>query len=64
MNLQKRRSYAQAFDAKVKQIHNYILAHNEGLIQVAAVCGVKSPHLLGSQHIAPKRSIPLEVGVS
>jgi glutamate synthase domain-containing protein 2 len=61
MNLKKRRAYAQAFDQKVAQISNYLHAHNKGLIQVAAVCGVKSPSLLSRKHVAQKRSIPLAV---
>ncbi|PCI25144.1 FMN-binding glutamate synthase family protein [Candidatus Peregrinibacteria bacterium] len=54
MDLGKRRAYAQAIDKKVEQIGNYITAHNHGLIQVAAVCGVKSPSELGEKHIVRK----------
>jgi len=47
----KRRAYAQAKEKKAKQISNYIKAHNKGLIQVGAICGVKSPSMLGLEHI-------------
>lgn len=52
MQKKNRRAYAQAWDQKVKQISNYIQAHNKGLIQVASICGVKSPSLLEPKHIA------------
>lgn len=53
MDKSKRKSYARAWDAKVLQMKNYIHAHNKGLIQVAAVCGVESPCLLTKDHVAP-----------
>jgi hypothetical protein len=52
MKKANRRAYAQAWDAKVKQIGNYIKAHNKGLIQVAAICGVAGPHALRPEHVA------------
>lgn len=52
MKKKNRRAYAQAWDAKVKQIWNYITAHNKWLIQVASICGVKSPSELTLKHIA------------
>lgn len=62
MNLKKRRAYAQAWDKKVEQITNYIHAHNHGLVQVAAVCGITSPSDFGPQHLAKKpEKIALEV---
>lgn len=53
MRKANRRACAQAWDEKVVQIGNYIAAHNKGLIQVAAIVGVKSPSLLTRDHIAP-----------
>lgn len=52
MNKQKRRAYAQTIEKKTEQIRNYIHAHNTGVIQVAAICGVESPSLLSTEHIA------------
>lgn len=52
MDKSRRRAYAQTWSKKVQQINNYIHAHNHGLIQVAAICGVKSPSLLNNNHIA------------
>ncbi len=51
MNKSKRKAYAQAMEEKSRQIANYIKAHNKGLIQVAAICGVKSPSLLNKDHL-------------
>lgn len=51
----KRKAYKQTWDAKVKQISNYIKAHNKGLIQVAAICGVPSPSKLAPKHVACNR---------
>lgn len=51
MSKVKRRGYEQVWSEKVQQIKNYILAHNKGLIQVAAVAGLTSPHLLSKQHL-------------
>ena len=51
MHKTNRRAYAQAWDEKVKQIHNYIHEHNHGIVQVAAICGVTSPSLLSYKHI-------------
>ncbi len=47
----RRRSYEQAKEKKAKQIANYIKAHNKGLIQVGAICGLESPHLLSPKDI-------------
>ena len=55
MKKSKRRWYEQVTEQKVKQIGNYIKAHNKGLIQVAAVAWVTSPHLLNTDHIVIKR---------
>lgn len=52
MEKKNRRAYAQAWDAKVQQISNYITAHNKGVLQVASICGVESPTLLTIKHIA------------
>jgi glutamate synthase (ferredoxin) len=52
MKRKNRRAYAQAWDQKIEQIKNYLSAHNKGLIQVASICGVKSPSLLRPEHIA------------
>lgn len=52
MNKNNRKAYAQNFDAKVTQIRNYINAHKKGIVQVASICGVKSPSELASKHIA------------
>ncbi len=52
MNKTKRKAYARTWDKKVLQMRNYITAHNKGLIQVAAVCGVKSPSMLQRDHVA------------
>jgi len=51
----KRRGYEQVWEHKVKQISNYIKAHNKWLIQVAAVAGVKSPHLLEKKHVVMRK---------
>lgn len=51
MNKGKRRAYAQAWDTKVEQIGNYIRAHNHGIIQVAAICGIDSPSKLSKEHV-------------
>lgn len=53
MKKSNRRSYAQAWEAKISQIQSYIKAHNHGLIQVASICGVKSPSQLKPEHVAP-----------
>ena len=63
MNKGKRRAYAQTWDKKVEQIQNYIKAHNKGLVQVAAVCGVKSPHLLERKHIVSPTRIRMETAL-
>ncbi len=52
MKKSKRRIYAIAWKEKVAQIRNYLLAHNRGIIQVASICGVKSPSELTSYHVA------------
>lgn len=52
MDKTKRKAYARTWHKKVKQISNYITAHNKGLLQVGAVCGVKSPSMLTKEHIA------------
>jgi glutamate synthase domain-containing protein 2 len=52
MNKSNRRWYRQTWDKKVEQISNFINAHNKGLIQVASIAGVESPHLLKKEHIA------------
>ncbi len=51
MNKSNRRAFAQAFEAKVANIKNYLHAHNHGIEQVAAICGVDSPHKLGNKHL-------------
>lgn len=61
MKKRKRRAYAQTYDKKVRQIANYIHAHNKGLVQVGAICGVKSPHLLEKKHIMPANDL-VQVG--
>jgi glutamate synthase domain-containing protein 2 len=53
MKKNKRRAYAQTMDKKISQISNYIHAHNKGLVQVGAICGVKSPNLLNEGHVMP-----------
>lgn len=55
MKKSKRRSYQQVMENKAKNISNYIKAHNKGLIQVAAVAGVKSPSDLNTDHLVIKR---------
>ena len=55
MKNNKRRGYQQVMETKAKNIANYIKAHNKGLIQVAAVAGVKSPTQLTTDHIVIKR---------
>ncbi len=47
----RRRSFEQAKEKKALQIANYIKAHNKGLIQVGAICGLESPHLLSEKDI-------------
>ena len=56
----KRRGYEQVQEKKVEQIGRYIKAHNKGLIQVAAVAWVTSPHLLTTDHIVIKRYEKME----
>jgi len=53
MKKSKRRGYAQALEKKIDQIAKYIHAHNKGLVQVGAICGVPSPHLLNESHLMP-----------
>lgn len=48
----KRRGYEQILPKKVKHIAQYIMAHNKGLIQAAAVAGLTSPHLFSKEHLA------------
>lgn len=48
----KRRAYAIGWEKKVQQIQNYLSAHNKGIIQVAAICGLKSPSELSPSHVA------------
>ena len=55
MKKNKRRGYQQVMKQKAKNIARYIKAHNKGLIQVAAVAGVKSPTHLTTDHIVIKR---------
>ncbi|MBT4936395.1 hypothetical protein HON22_00605 [Candidatus Peregrinibacteria bacterium] len=56
MKKSNRRAYAQAWDEKVIQIGRYIKEHNHGIEQVAAICGVTSPSLLNTSHIALKNA--------
>lgn len=51
MNKRRRRGYAQAIEKKTQQIANYIKSHNKGLVQVGAICGVKSPSMLNQEHV-------------
>ena len=53
----KRRGYEQVWRKKADQIKNYIDAHNKGLVQVAAVAGVESPHLIEKKHLVLKMQI-------
>jgi len=64
MKKSKRRSYQQVQEKKVEQIANYIKAHNKGLIQVAAVAGVKSPSELSLDHMVIKRYEKMEKALS
>ncbi|MCP4522627.1 MAG: FMN-binding glutamate synthase family protein [Candidatus Gracilibacteria bacterium] len=52
MKKKNRRAYRQTWDKKVEQISNFINAHNKGLIQVASIAGLESPHMLEKKHIA------------
>ena len=54
MEKSHRRAYQQAIERKTEQIKNYIKEHNHGLIQVASICGVKSPSMLNESHIMQK----------
>ncbi len=54
MKKANRRAFQQAWDKKVKQISNFVHAHNHGLIQVAAIAGLKSPSLFTPEHLAKK----------
>ncbi len=51
MEKKHRKAYQQAIERKALQIRNYIKEHNHGLIQVASICGVKSPSLLNESHV-------------
>jgi glutamate synthase domain-containing protein 2 len=52
MKKQNRKSYAQAMDEKIKQVSNYLKAHNQELILVSAIAGVDSPSKLNNSHIS------------
>jgi len=52
MNKSNRRAYRQTWDQKIKQIWNFIKAHNAWLIQVASISWVKSPNHLTKKHLA------------
>jgi len=54
MKRSKRRGYEQSFSEKVKNIENYFRAHEHGLEQIAAICGVDSPSRLLPEHLAEK----------
>jgi glutamate synthase domain-containing protein 2 len=52
MEKKNRKAYAQTMDKKIEQIKNYITAHNKGVIEVASIIGVDSPHKLNETHIS------------
>ena len=54
MKKSNRRGFQQAWNKKVQQVSNFINAHNKGLIQVAAISGLKSPSDFEKKHIAKK----------
>ncbi len=54
MEKSNRRGFQQAWDKKVIQVSNFIKAHNAGLIQVAAIAGLKSPSDFEAKHVAGK----------
>ncbi|MDF2379278.1 MAG: FMN-binding glutamate synthase family protein [Candidatus Gracilibacteria bacterium] len=62
LNKSKTRSYAQTIEKKISQISNYITAHNKGLIQVAAICGLESPHLLSEEHLMDPLDSMIQIG--
>ena len=60
MKKKQRRGYEQVWLQKVKEIKNYLHAHEHGLEQVAAVVGVKSPSMLSREHIVRDGTIHYE----
>ncbi len=51
MKKSKRRAYEQSIDEKIKQISNYVTAHNQELILVSGIAGVDSPSKLNESHL-------------
>ena len=51
MKKSKRRAYMQTMDKKIKEISNYLNAHNNELILVSSIAGVDSPSKLNLNHI-------------
>ncbi len=56
MKKSNRRGFQQAWDKKVLQVSNFINAHNKGLIQVAAISGLKSPSDFEAKHVVEKEA--------